>query len=199
NAIHGGLFEYVRNDALDARNFFDGSSKSALRLNQYGGSIGGPIIKDKLFFFSALENLNQRAGVNLVETVPNPSAKAQARTNAATDPKIAAILPLLSAYPDGQVPSSNALLDIAYLNSAGRVDEHYGSLRLDYNLSDKDRFSFRYFRDQGESFDPLSVTGRAQSFTAVPQNAMASWNRLLSSSMINEFKIGFNAYKTRSL
>src|SRR5262245_58717074 len=94
NAFHGGIFEYVRNDTLDARNFFDGSAKSPLRLNQFGGSVGGPIIKDKLFFFAALENLNQRAGVNLVETVPSASAKAQARTNAATDPKIAAILPL---------------------------------------------------------------------------------------------------------
>src|SRR5262249_60434370 len=118
----------------------------------------------------------QRAGVNLVETVPSVSARAQAQ--AASDPKVAAILPLLRAYPVGQQPSSNSLLDIAYLNSAGRVDEHYGSIRLDYHASEKDIFSLRYFRDQGVSFDPLSVTGRAQSFTAVPQNAMVSWTRL---------------------
>src|SRR5690349_18627294 len=68
NELHGGLFEYLRNDALDARNFFDGLAalslpKNPLRLNQYGGSIGGPIAKDKLFFFASQENLNQRAGV----------------------------------------------------------------------------------------------------------------------------------------
>jgi len=55
NALHGGIFEYVRNDALDARNFFDGASKSALRLNQFGGSIGGPIVKDKLFSLPRLK------------------------------------------------------------------------------------------------------------------------------------------------
>src|SRR5689334_4190348 len=51
NDFHGGLFEYVRNDAFDARNFFDRATKSELRLNQFGGSIGGPIAKDKAFFF----------------------------------------------------------------------------------------------------------------------------------------------------
>ncbi len=198
NFVHGSLFEYVRNDALDARNFFDGSGKSPLRLNQFGGALGGPILKDRLFFFSSLEVLRQRAGVNLVETVPSAAAKAQAQANAAGNPKVAAILPLLSAYPSGQQPSSNSLLDIAYLNSASRVDEYYGALRLDYHLSDKDTFSLRYFRDQGESFDPLSVTGRGQAFTAVPQNGMASWTRLLSATTVNEFKVGLNAYKTRS-
>jgi hypothetical protein len=198
NNFHGSLFEYLRNNALDARNFFDGSSKSALRLNQFGGSVGGPIVRDKLFFFSSLEALRQRAGVSLVETVPSAAARAQAQVNALTDPKVAAILPLLGAYPSGQQASSNSLLDIASLNSAGRVDEYYGSLRLDYRATANNTFSFRYFRDQGESFDPLSVTGRGQSFTAVPQNAMASWTRILNPTLINEFKVGFNAYKTRS-
>ncbi len=197
NAVHGSLFEYLRNNAMDARNFFDGSTKSALRLNQFGGSLGGPVIKDKLFFFSSIESLRQRAGVNLVETVPSTTARAQAQLNAQTDPKVAAILPLLSAYPVGQQASANSLLDIAYLNSASRVDEYYGSLRLDYRASQNDTLGFRYFRDQGESFDPLSVTGRGQSFTAIPQNAMASWTRIVNATMINEFKVGLNANKTR--
>src|SRR5262249_24120537 len=60
NSLHGGLFEYVRNDYFDARNFFDRSAKQAsLRLNQFGGSPGGPIRKDRLFFFVSQENLMQ--------------------------------------------------------------------------------------------------------------------------------------------
>src|SRR5215813_10006248 len=55
NDFHGGVFEYLRNNVLDARNFFDGATKTPLRLNQYGGSIGGPIKKNKLFFFAAQE------------------------------------------------------------------------------------------------------------------------------------------------
>jgi hypothetical protein len=198
NAFHGGLFEYVRNNNMDARNFFDGASNSVLKLNQFGGSIGGPIRKDKLFFFVSQENFFQRAGLNFVNTVPSAAAKAQAQANAATNPKIAAILPLLAAYPVGQRPSSNPLLDIASLNSASRVNEFYGSLRLDYHASDKDTISFRYFRDQGDSFEPLDVTSRAQNFTLVPQNAMISWTRVLSPTVVNEFKLGLNASKSRS-
>src|SRR5206468_8969637 len=52
NTLHGALFEYLRNDAIDARNFFDGATKSPLKLNQFGGSISGPIIKNKMFFFA---------------------------------------------------------------------------------------------------------------------------------------------------
>lgn len=62
NDFTGSLFEYFRNDKLDARNFFDGADKSKLRLNQFGGSVGGRIIKDRLFFFGSYEGLRQRAG-----------------------------------------------------------------------------------------------------------------------------------------
>src|SRR5215468_11593253 len=55
NQFHGSVFEYFRNDALDARNFFDGAKPSVLRLNQFGGSVGGPIVKDKVFFFGGVE------------------------------------------------------------------------------------------------------------------------------------------------
>jgi hypothetical protein len=198
NAFHGGLFEYIRNNIFDARNFFDSADKSALRMNQFGGSIGGPIIRDKLFFFAAVEALRQRGSVNINETVPSAAAKAQAQQNALTNPRVAAILPLLNGYPAGSIASSNPLLDIAFRNYSNRVDETYGSVRLDYRPHDKDSFVFRYFRDQGESYDPLSVTGRGQQFTAVPQNAMASWTRLMSPTLINELKVGLNAYKTRS-
>ena len=76
NRWHGSLFEYVRNDAFDARNFFDniqaGIPKSTLKLNQFGGSIGGPIIKDKLFFFASYEGYRVRTGLNFVEAAPKP-------------------------------------------------------------------------------------------------------------------------------
>ena len=198
NAFHGGLFEYVRNNNMDARNFFDGASNSVLKLNQLGGSIGGPIQKDKVFFFVSQENFFQRAGLNFVNTVPSAAAKAQAQAQAATNPKVAAILPLLAAYPTGQQPTSNPLLDLARLNSASRVNEFYGSLRLDYHASDNDTVSLRYFRDQGDSFEPLDVTQRGQNFTLVPQNAMVAWTRVISPTVVNEFKIGLNASKSRS-
>ncbi|MFQ3581007.1 carboxypeptidase regulatory-like domain-containing protein [Chloracidobacterium validum] len=75
NEFHGAVFHYLRNDALDARNFFDGRNKSRLRLNQFGGSLGGRMIKDRLFFFTSFEGLRQRAGFNLTELTPSMPAR----------------------------------------------------------------------------------------------------------------------------
>ena len=70
NRMHGGVFEFLRNDAMDAANYFDdlaGFDKSPLKQNQFGGSIGGPIVKDKAFFFFTYEGYRQNAGVNILE------------------------------------------------------------------------------------------------------------------------------------
>ncbi|MDQ3131237.1 MAG: carboxypeptidase-like regulatory domain-containing protein, partial [Acidobacteriota bacterium] len=75
NQFKGSAFYYIRNDALDARNFFDGAEKSPLRLNQFGGSLGGPILKDKLFFFGSYEGLRQRAGFNIIESTPSTAVR----------------------------------------------------------------------------------------------------------------------------
>src|SRR5215469_10468667 len=166
NAIHGGLFEYFRNDTLDARNFFDGLgalslTKNPLRLNQYGGSVGGPIIKDKLFFFASQESLRQRAGINVIGSVPSASARARA---------VPSIAPLLAGYPKGTLPTSNPDLDIAESTFNTAIDEYYGSMRMDYRLNDRYAMYLRYNRDQGYLQSPLDVSGAYQVVTATPQN-----------------------------
>src|SRR5262245_9814280 len=77
NKFHGSLFEYLRNDALDAPNFFDNiiGQKSKLRLNQFGGSVGGPVIKDKAFFFFSYEGYRLRAGIISIEAVPGSASR----------------------------------------------------------------------------------------------------------------------------
>ncbi|MBK5292423.1 MAG: TonB-dependent receptor [Acidobacteriia bacterium] len=189
NDFHGSLFEYLRNNALDARNYFDRDQPSALRVNQFGGSLGGPLRRDRLFFFTGFEVLRQRAGINLVEAVPAAAARLRA---------VASIQPLLAAYPTGMASTTDPNLDLAYLNRSARVNEVYGSLRMDYKLSEKYQVTGRYFRDQGESYEPIGVTGNGQRFNGVPQNAMVSLQQILTPSLINETKVGLNAYKTRS-
>jgi len=186
NAFHGGLFEYFRNNVLDARNFFDGAAKSPLRLNQFGGSIGGPIQKDKLFFFIASETLEQRAGVNLVATVPSAAARARA---------VASIKPLLAGYPAG-APTTNPDLDLARLSGSNSTDEYFGSIRLDDRISDKLNAYLRYNRDQGYLLSPFDVSGAHSLVTAVPQNAVLGIQQILKPTMINETKFGFNGSKT---
>src|SRR5581483_2817515 len=193
NEFHGGLFEYLRNDALDARNFFDGQAalslaKNPLRLNQYGGSIGGPIRNDKLFFFVSQENLRQRAGVNVIGSVPSLAARARA---------VPSIQPLLKGYPIGQLSTSNPDLDIAQRLFNTSIDEYFGSVRVDYHVTDKFTMYLRYNRDQGYLQAPLDVSGAYQAVTAVPQNLVWSFQQILKPTVVNEFKLGLNDNKTR--
>jgi hypothetical protein len=187
NDLHGSMFEYVRNSAFDVRNFFDRGGVSPLRVNQFGSSAGGPITKDKFFFFASYEGLRQRAGVNFVELVPSAAARGRA---------VASIQPLLAAYPTGQQASSNPDFDFAFLNASARTNENSGGARIDYRFNDKYSLFVRYFRDQGESYQPLGVTGNALAVTAVPQNGLVSFQQILRPTVINEVKFGVNANKT---
>jgi hypothetical protein len=188
NEFHGALFEYLRNNAMDARNFFDGANKSPLRLNQFGGSLGGPIAPNRFFFFASYEGLRQRAGVNIVEAVPSAAARARA---------VASIAPLMAAYPAGGLPTSNPDLDLCRLSASNAIDENYGFLRLDYRFNDRYSVTARFFRDQGEATSPLNVTGNYQRITALPQNGLLSFQQIPSPAVINEFKAGYNGSRTR--
>lgn len=187
NRFHGSLFEYLRNSAMDARNFFDKAEPAPLRLNQFGGSLGGPIQKDKFFFFASYEGLRQRAYHNLIEAVPSAAARRRA---------VPSIAPLMDAYPAG-TPTANPDLDLAQLVGRAPIDENYGGIRLDYRLSPNYNITGRYFRDQGVLEQPLNVTGNKARTTSVPQNGLVSLQQVLRANIINETKFGFNGSKTR--
>lgn len=188
NQLHGSVFEYLRNDALDARNFFDESAKSKLRLNQFGGSVGGPLIRDKFFFFASYEALRQRTATPFVEATLSAFARSKA---------VPSIRSLLAAFPAGSMPTSDPNLDIVTVNGPGFVDEDASSVRLDYNISNKYRLYARYFRDQGRSSQTQNSTLSQYATTDVPQNGVLSLNQIYSPALLNETKIGFNGDKTR--
>lgn len=189
NEFHGSLYEYLRNGAFDARNFFD-EQQSQLRLNQFGGSAGGPLVKDRAFFFASYEGLRQRIGNPFVESTPSAAARARA---------VPAVRPLLAAFPIGQSPSpDNPDFDIASATLPEKVNEDAGSVRFDYNFSSHYKAYLRYFRTQGDSLTPLDVTNSDLLVTAVPQNLVANVTQVYSSSTVNETKLGFNGYKSRT-
>ena len=201
NEFHGSIFEYLRNDALDARNFFDGSNKSPLRLNQFGGSIGGPIRKEKLFFFGHFEGLRQRAGFPLVGQTPSLAVRNLPVCAAGVAVRCvdAAIRPALAAFPLGNFgTTSNPDFDIAKLDGKAVVNENSGSVRIDYRQSDKNAFYVRWFRDDGRSTAPFDVSGSSFIQQAVAQNGVLNWQRIVSPSIINEAKFGYNGPKTRT-
>ncbi len=209
NQFHGSLFEYLRRDGLDARNFFDnitpGVEKSKLQLDQFGGSIGGPIIKDKLFFFGSYERYRGRFGLNFVEAAPSLSLAAPGAlipgTNTPVNPLIQ---PYISAFRSSDavlIPgaSTSSSFDILQLQSLERTDEKAYAARLDYQMNQKNKLFLRFFRDEGTDISPEGISGRVVAIEAVPQNGVAGFQSILNNSgtLINEFKLGYNGARTR--
>jgi len=196
NSVHGSVFEYLRNDAFDAPNYFDDLAhlpKSTLKQNQYGGSVGGPFMKDKAFFFGSYEGYRLDAGVNFVEGVPSDLAWSRAVPAVAGlrpgfKSPAAVILPGASKDPD---------FDIAQLQGLQTVRENAFSLRLDYKLGDRWSMYARGFHDQGKNNQPEGVSGRLVNITDNPSNAVFNLQGLLSDRVTNELKIGYNAAPTR--
>jgi len=195
NAFHGSVFEYLRNDALDARNFFDRVTKSPLKLNQFGASFGGPIIRDRFFFFGSYEGYRLRSGINFVEAVPSAAACARA---------VAAVAPLcLGAFrgPGSVIlpgASTNPDFEIAQLQASNPVNENSGALRLDYKVNDRQSLYVRFFRDQGDNNQPQNVSGSRAIIRDVPQNGVLSYQASLGQNKINEFKFGYNSALSRT-
>ncbi|MEP6636739.1 MAG: TonB-dependent receptor, partial [Acidobacteriota bacterium] len=206
NKFHGSLFEYLRNDALDAPNFFDNiiGKKAPLRLNQFGGSIGGPIIKDKAFFFFSFEGYRLRAGLNSTEAVPGAASRICAPpVGTGTIACNSSTLLLLPAFRDPRAVSVSTgsgtnLFDVAQLQSSASVNESAYAFRSDFRLNAKNSAYFRFFRDQGQNNQPEGVTGRRAVFTANPQNGVIALQSILKPTMLNEFKFGYNGVFSRT-
>src|SRR5690242_20879906 len=143
NAFHGSLFEYFRNDALDAANFFDNiiGSKAPLRLNQFGGSIGGRLVKDKFFFFFSYEGYRLRAGINSIEAVPGSASRLCAapigtgsiNCNATT----AALIPAFRAPDMAVIRVGPDLFDTVQRQATNIVNENSFAFRFDYKINQK--------------------------------------------------------------
>ena len=203
NNFHGALFDYVRRDKFDARNYFDSTRnvdgsvitplpKSALKQNQFGGSVGGPLARDRAFFFGSYEGYRLDAGLNFVEAIPSNQAWARA---------VAAIAPLRAGFlaPGAVVlsgASANPDFDIAQLQTSQHVTENAFSGRLDLKASDNWTSYVRVFRDNGDNREPQGVTGRVFKTTALPTNAVFNLQGILSAVTTNEFKFGYNAAKS---
>jgi hypothetical protein len=196
NDFHGAAFEYLRRDALDAPNYFDttaGLPKSLLKQDQFGGSFGGPIFKNKAFFFGSFERYRLNAGINIVEATPSAAAWGRAV------PAIAALrtgfLAPGAIILAGQ--STNPDFDIAQLQTPQTVTETAGSGRFDLKMNNRWSSYGRVFHDQGVSDAPDSVSGRVVHTEANPSNAIFNLQGVLSDRTTNEFKFGYNAAPTR--
>jgi hypothetical protein len=184
NEFHGSLFEFLRNDHMDARNPFD-TSKQPFRLNQFGGSAGGPLIKNRMFFFGNYEGLRQRVSQTFRNDVPSAAFRARA-----TNP---AVQKIVNAYPLGNETTSSADVERATGNVSQAWREDSGTLRVDYRFNDNNTLFGRYNIDDGTIVAPRTVIAgdRQESFFR-PSNFVLQFQRVFSPTVVNEAKAGFN-------
>ncbi len=201
NQLHGSAFEYLRNSVLDARNFFDyipGQRIPPFKRNQFGGSLGGPLKRDKAFLFGNYEGLRQRLGFSNVVIVPDNDARQGRLPNAQGVPTPVTglkpgILPFIQNFwPAPNGPVLGAGLAIDYANPNQKVREDFGLVRFDYMVSSKDSFSTNYLIQDGEnnvpSIDPVFIG-------AIPlrtQLISLQETHIFSPSVLNVFNAGLS-------
>jgi hypothetical protein len=184
NAFNGSLFEFLRNDYMDARNPFD-LSKQPFRLNQFGGNVGGPIVKNRTFFFANYEGLQQRVTQTITNDVPSAAFRTRA-TNAG-------IRSIIDSYPLGTISTTSADIDQTKANVKQSWQENAGTFRLDHHFNDKSSSFARYNVDDGVIVAPRSVIlSDNQNDNFRPSNLVLQFQRIFSPAIVNEWKTGYN-------
>ncbi len=153
NSFHGTAFEFLRNSDLDARNFFDGTIIPAFRRNQFGGAIGGPVKKDKAFFFFNYEGLRQSLGLTEPAFVPDANARNGIvnGVNIGVNPNVVAALAL---YPATSLTSPTGVIKLSEVGSQVG-NENYMLGRFDYSFSEKDSVFARVTSDRAGLANPF--------------------------------------------
>lgn len=246
NQLHGSLFEFLRNSAMDARNFFSpkGTAFPTFRLNQFGGSFGGPVVipkiyngKDRTFFFVDYEGYRRDSQSLLTGNVPTLAMRRGdfSETAPIYDPLTTRPNPngsgfIRDLFPGNQIPANRwdpitAKLINAYpaptgpgrfqnylANLVQKQNWNQGDVRVDHQATPKDNFFARWSIQNTETivpstFPPVSIPGLSQpinlgsedSFAgtsfAPTQHAVASYVRILSPRMVNEFRVGYNRFR----
>ena len=201
NAYHGSVYEYFRNNVLDARSFIDfdpfgNPVRPPFRMNQYGFTLGGPIKRGKTFFFLSYEGLRQLEDFTQAGFVPSAPLRAAVL---AKSPQLAAII---SAYPKGNTnfgvctdPRSDPCADEFRHESPNVVNEDSFLVRLDHQISANTTFYARAQRNVSFSKAPLGAPNAlldTQQVITHPANYMLALAHTLSPTLFNEFKFGVN-------
>ena len=201
NEFHGSAYEFLRNSALDAKNFFEptGTQKASFKRNQFGGAIGGPIIPNRTFFFFDYEGIRQGKGIANFLVVPSPAARSGnihdpntgAPLTVVVDP---AIQKYLALYP---IPSASQCVADAdtcqyVFNGKQIVNENFLTTRIDHKFSDKDSLFGTYLYDKTPYSSPDPFGNVGLSTTSTRQIVAAEETHSFTSTFVNAFRFGYN-------
>ena len=185
NRVHGSAYEYLRNNVLDAPNYFDQGSAPPFQRNQFGVSLGGPLKKDKAFLFGNYEGFRQHLRQTSVAFVPDLTSRAAA---------VASVQPLLNLWPTppANAPDFSGIAEV-FGSPLQTIREDYGNTRFDLNLSPKDTMSAVYTIDDGA--DNTATTANPYStdiLTLREQVASVDETHSFSPNLINVARFGYS-------
>jgi hypothetical protein len=191
NVPHGSLFEFLRNSDLDARNFFDQGSVPPFRRNQFGGALGGPILKNKLFLFGNYEGFRQVLAVSNLSVVPDNQARLGILPTTVSNVN-PAMLKYFALWPQANGAELGGGSALSYNHPRQTVREDFGTLRSDYKFRDNDTLTAAYTIDDGNSVIPQADPLFGSALALRAQVGSLEEIHVLSPSMLNTLRIGFS-------
>jgi hypothetical protein len=191
NRLSGSAFEFHRNDAMDARNYFDTERKPDFHRNQFGGTVGGPIATDRAFFFVGYEALIERLGRTISTVVPDDNARLGILPSG-TVPISPLVVPYLEEFPRANGPSLGQGLAAFNFPFDQRLDQHFLQGRIDYNADPSRQFFGRYTIDDTNQFLPTDFPQFPREFYSRNQFFTGEYRQVISNSTLNTARLGFS-------
>jgi hypothetical protein len=183
NEFHGTAFEYLRNAIFDSRTPFDPATHPPFKLNQFGATMGGPVFRNKTFFFVSYEGYRQRLAASLIGYVPTPLLRSQ----------VLATSPVLTPFINGFPLPNDGLLSSQIGQWTGQAsqaeDEDVGTIRVDHRFTDNFTSYFRFTRNENRLNVPQTL-GEANPQVIAPTSGVLEFLNILSPRSTNEFRFG---------
>ncbi len=208
NQWHGSGYEFARNSALDTRNYFDDPGKiPPFSRNQFGGTIGGPVFRDKTFFFADYEGIRQSKGITVSDLVPSSDARTGLLCqhpdpiNPSCTPTTIVVDPSSQQYftfwhlpnaPAGASPIANGDLGSYSFSSQQIVSENFFTTRIDHNFSEKDRLFGTYLLDKTPYSSPDGLNNVEFSSQTNRHILALEETHIFAPNFANAFRLGFN-------
>jgi hypothetical protein len=191
NTLRGSAFEFHRNDALDARNYFDVAGKPDFTRNQFGASLGGPLQEDRLFYFAAYEGLRERLGKTISSFVPDTNA----RNGILPDGPVTisdVIRPYLAAIPQPTGASFGSGLAPHAFAFEQKLNQTFLQGRLDYQAGPAHQFFARHTYDDGDQRLPTDYPAFPRSFISSNQFFTAEYRNVRSERTLQTARFGYS-------
>jgi hypothetical protein len=198
NQLRGSLYEFHRNDALDAKNYFDTAGKPDFTRNQFGGAFGGALRTDRLFYFVGYEALREDLGRTISSTVPDENARLGLLPDPANPGALlnvgvnAGVAPYLAEYPrpNGRVLGDGTAIYTFQFDQT--LDQHFGQGRIDYNLGPGSQIFARYTVDDAEQYLPTDYPQFPRSFVSRNQFFTGEYRSVFTSDTLATYRFGYS-------